>query len=163
MAGYGLNRERLEKENSPHKVGEHALTGEEPHVVKLYRWRPGVSNCCWKLSILIYIIVVRVNRPPMDFPQRESKFFKSLLFPLQKQVPARRCLCASPRFRNKILLSPMVLTTFSKCLILFMHEIFMKKSKSCWSPHFTHFLTIAKTPKFALIKNTSSARPTFSH
>ena len=35
MAGYGLNRERLEKENSPHKVGEHALTGEEPRDVKV--------------------------------------------------------------------------------------------------------------------------------
>ena len=35
MAGYGLNSELLEKENSPHKVGEDALTGEEPLVARI--------------------------------------------------------------------------------------------------------------------------------
>ena len=34
MAGIGLNRERLEKKTPPHKVGEDALTGEKPLVVK---------------------------------------------------------------------------------------------------------------------------------
>jgi len=35
MAGFGLNSELLERENSPHKVGENALTGEEPLVVRI--------------------------------------------------------------------------------------------------------------------------------
>ena len=35
MAGYGLNSELLEKENSPHKVGEDALTGMEPLDVRI--------------------------------------------------------------------------------------------------------------------------------
>ena len=35
MAGFGLNSEFLERENSPHKVGENALTGEEPFVVRI--------------------------------------------------------------------------------------------------------------------------------
>ena len=34
MAGFGLNRKRLEKEDPPHKVGEDALTGEKPLIAR---------------------------------------------------------------------------------------------------------------------------------
>ena len=35
MAGLGFNSALLRKKNSPHKVGENALTGEEPFVVRI--------------------------------------------------------------------------------------------------------------------------------
>ena len=56
----------------------------------------------------------------------------------------------------------MVLTTFSKFQFLWFQQNLIKKSKYCWPPHFTHFLTIAKSQKFTSSKITSSSTQAFS-
>ena len=128
------------------------------------RWakRTGPLWDHWSLHILIYIIIERVNRPPMENPLRNSKFCKNSLFDPQKLVGARTGYCASPGFAQKKLLPPLVLTTFSNCSFLSIHQKTIKNQKSCWPPHFNHFFNITKSTINTTMWFSCFAKRTFS-
>ena len=60
------------------------------------------------------------------------------------------------------MLPPLVLTTFLFFQILYNFQNFDKKQESCWPPHFNHFFTTPKSPKFTTIKFPCFVEPTFS-
>ena len=76
MAGYGLNSKPFIKEFPPTKWGGGPDWNTATHW-KFYRWRSGLSN--WRFYILIHIIVVQVNRPPIEFPLPNYMFLQKCL------------------------------------------------------------------------------------
>ena len=84
------------------------------------------------------------------------------MFFCRKTSTRQKVLLCSSFVPEKLSLPPLVLTTFSKCHFLWFQENLIKKSKSCWPPHFTHFLTIAKSQNFTSFKITSSSKQAFS-
>ena len=92
--------------------------------------------------ILIYIVVVQVDRPPTVFPQRELEFCKSIYYLHGKSVGARTCLCASPvcHLLCGALFSNESAPAFHMRLQKPMKSDhrFFDFSKSHWRPHFSY-------------------------